>query len=523
MPTINTAKTIEAAGWQAVRHFLKNGIESEEELYFFFKFVWGVEMPKRACCEHHATMWQAVVEDFFSLSPRIAVQLPRGGGKTFGIGACKSAKSIFFPGLRTIVLGAVEKQSHNLFKNVVQFLGSSAPPVIRDYVGPQVLNSEAVFKPHVNRTTGREAQSHLRAVVGTVNGVNSAHADDLVFDERALMSDNIYKEAQGMRTPAQHFPGVTTVISTVKAFGDPMHKLMTSGSGWKRFQACILESVACRETDCTGCKLAVSVSANGARAHSFYDYCQGRLLGQNQPGHISAAGAREKFVGMGLEVAEAQLLCLRPEGDATAFPAWGQHNIQDLDDRVGTELRGTVGRHWILGDFGRSDDSFWGRAYHMGDTIYISHELHGNRRTMSEWLQIMEAQGGWLTPRLLGFIVDTAGNQRTIVSHESAIDIIEQKGHHVLSRKCMDEEDDTDRLRDLVKARRIVVHPRCVRLIEAFNLATNKKLGVAGEALYTRRVHHNKYSHAIAMVRYGVMVLEPSDAPDMPEEYRRSR
>lgn len=505
----------------AMDHLFTHGIETEDELQFVMRDCLGVRIPTEVCCDNHQPMWEAVADDFFHRVRKQALQHCRGGGKTFQVGSIKSIKFIAYPGIRISNFAATEQQSKALLTYTTQRLGPMAPPEVKKHV-QEVYGAEAtgVARPVPGRD-GRH-QSKMKGLVGTLKGVNSAHVDDLVVDERAQMDDGVFKEAMGMMTASSPYPGILTVLSTVKALGDPMDVLMKNGEelGFKTYISCILDVTNCQESNCNGCKATIAKSDDGKEAKSFYDFCGGRLLGRNL-GHFSVATARDKFVGMGLTNARAQLFCEEPDSEERAFPGFSPttHVAElNVEKRWGT----ADGDFIILGDFGKSDNSAWVKVYLTpNDIMYIDDELIGNGKTVQEWIPILRERG-WLQPDQ-PYVVDIAGRQTHITDKRSAIDYLSDAGAKVVSR-TMGELETTEHVRDLLKASppQLMINPRCKKVIDAFNRSTNKSQGQGDQKIFLKVIKHNKFSHPIDAIRYGASVLVAGAGIKMPKKWKPS-
>ena len=493
------------------KHLIDRGVQNEDELWFVVAEVFGMKIPREVCCDDHEPFWKVATDDFFHRVKNQAVRSCRGGGKTMTVGAIKAVKAVAYSGIRISNFAATEQQGMALWGYVEKNLGPSADPVIQSYV-QELYGSVATTKPRAVEGRDKPESSRLKVLVGTLKGVNSTHVEDLVVDERAQMEDEVFSEAMGMMTASPPYPGVLTVLSTVKAKGDPMDVLMTEADslGFRAYTNCILDCMTCQEANCDGCKATLSTNADKSETKSFYDFCKGRILG-SKIGHISVASAQRKFGNMGLENARAQLFCTDPEGTELAFPQWSHKNVRDMSDVIAALY---VTGYYVFGDFGKRDDSCWHKARYIPSLklVYVEDEIVDNNKTIDEWVQILD-KNGW-GPQAWAFLVDTAGRQTTITSKKSAIDHLEDKGWKVID-SVLDELETTDRLRDLIKAERFIVHPRCKKTIEGFERATNKSIGTKEAPVYLKVIKHNKWSHRVDSARYGVAHLCPAD--DTPE------
>jgi hypothetical protein len=513
-----TDKTREAMKIALFRALMEKGIENEQELWFVVSEMFGVKIPREVCVEGHQSFWELMCDDFFERVSNQACRASRGSGKTFVVGVSKSLKLICKPGIRISNFAATENQGNALFNYVTQNLGPSAHPEIKARVA-EVFGSQAKSVPQLVPGRGsKPEQAVMKVLVGTLKGVNSSHVDDLVCDERAQMEDRIFQESLGMLTPKAPYKGVLTVISTVKAKGDPMDVLMEKSAemGFKPYLNNILDVMTCQERDCSKCKESIATSDDGKEEKSFYDFCQGRLLGRSL-GHYSVDATLRKFRGMGLTNAVAQLFCLEPEGEEKAFPMF-RYQKHVVDRR--SEFAGK--RFFVFADFGKRDASVWLKAYldneNSGGTIYIDGELHGSGHTVDDWIPIL-CNAGY--SKAIQFLVDVAGRQTTFVSKKSAIEYLEDEGWDVNAQK-VDELASTESLRDRLRGDPpgIQIHPDCTKLIEAFERATNMATGSGDNKVFLKVVRHNKFSHFIDAVRYGQELL-CSDGMDAVESYTR--
>jgi hypothetical protein len=510
-----TDKTREALKRAAFRHLIENGIKTDDELWFVVHEIFGVNIPRETCCDEHQPMWEAVCDDFFYRVRKQALRHCRGGGKTFQVGVTKAAKLVAYPGLRVSNFAATENQASALFNYVQQKLGASADSEVRRLVS-EVYGSTAKTNPRPVPGRAKPEGSVMRVLIGTLKGVNSAHVDDLVVDERAQMSDEVFKESMGMMTAAAPYPGILTVLSTVKQLGDPMDVLMEEAEekGYKTYVSCILDVTNCQETSCDKCKRARSYTEDRRDSKSFYEFCRGRLMGRNL-GHFSVDTALNKFTEMGLEASKAQLLCQTPEGEETAFPQFNP------DVHV-VEFKGDPNQDFfVFGDFGKRDDTAWIKSRmvtHKGHrAIHMIDERIGKGKTMEEdWIPILK-DIGWHEAQ--AFLVDIAGLQTTVASKRSAIEQMTDQGWTVLYDKC-DELETTERVRVLLKSERLLVDPKCKKVIQALERSSNASTGANDNKIFLKVIKHNKYSHPIDAIRYGTHLLLPDDNPEPPKRMR---
>ena len=237
-------------------------------------------------------------------------------------------------------------------------------------------------------------------------------------------------------------------------------------------------------------------------------------MGRNL-GHFSVDTALNKFTEMGLEAAKAQLLCLTPEGEETAFPQFDR--ARHVVPYVGPDDT----EFFIFGDFGKRDDSAWIKARHTthqgNRAIHLVDEFIAKGKTIQEWIPLLRENR---FSRCQAFLVDVAGLQTTVTSKKSAIDYLTDEGWKVLYDKC-DELETTERVRDLLKQDRLLVDPKCKKVIEALERASNKSVGSGDQRIFLKVIKHNKYSHPVDAIRYGVHLLMPDDYVEMPKAYRR--
>ncbi len=511
----------------AFKHLVEHGIEDEHQLWFVIREMFGVTIPRETCCPEHQPFWDGVVDDFFHRTQNQAYRHCRGGGKTFQVATGKSAKLLFCPGIRMSNFAATEQQGYAFFNYIQKHLGPSADPEIQKLIDGQIMSSTAKTLPRPAPGREKAEGSVMRVLVGTLKGVNSAHVDDLVIDERAQMADEVYKESIGMMTAAPPYPGVQTVLSTVKTKGDGMDKLLEDAEdlGFKTYVSCILDVMTCQEKTCDRCKNTCAKSDDGKETKSFYEFCQGRLQGRTL-GHFSVPTALRKFTGMGLTNAVAQLFCRAPEGEQRAFPMFSRekHILTELQlITLRPLLRGI--KPFIFGDFGKSDNSAWLKAWSVVlngiDCIVIDDELIGNGRTIQQWIpELREAGFG----DAAAFLVDVAGRQTTITDKKSAIEYMEDEEWNVVSEK-MNEVETTDRVRELLRRdpTQILVGPKCKKLIEALERSENKSVGTGDDKTYLKVVKHNKFSHPIDALRYGVNLLLGDDHEVVADTYKIGR
>jgi len=423
----------------------------------------------------------------------VVVWANRGGGKTFYGAVATLLDLVFKPGVSVRILGGSMEQSRRMYEHLRSFLE-------RD--GLRELVAGKLTQRGVRLTNGSEVELLAQAQTS----VRGQRVQKLRCDEAELFDEEVWKAAQFVTRSKQcgdvRVRGTVEVFSTMHRPGGLMEKLvglerdngipgsegrrdevedasrprpstaMTGLGDWKVIRWCVMDVLErCgAERDCATCGL--------------WDVCGGRA--KRGGGFLSLDDVLSQRRRSSAAAFESEMLCRRPSRTDAVFPQFDPAThvrAVERDERL--ELVGGM-------DFGIRCPMvmLWAQVRPgSGGPYDLSHmalggELPGvevldeyvaSDRVMSEHLRWIERRE-WGRVRWVG--VDPAGNQRNDQTGLSNVAMLRREGwtvRSVVSRLAEGIETIRRRLdRDPGQAEygmaglgRLVIHPRCERLIES--------------------------------------------------------
>lgn len=458
---------------------------TREQLRLWLRAVLDIEVPARALVDGSSPpldyLWHALEEPPGGKRDAV-VWAARGGGKTFYAAVATVLDLLFKPGVEVKLLGGSLEQSQRMNAHLGKLLER---PVLRGMLEGKVTERR------VRLANGSSAevlsQSHT--------SVRGARPQKLRCDEAELFDPDVWSAAQlctRSRTCAGRMVhGSVEALSTCHEPFGLMHRIIESCGGdgtgrrvlfrWGLVD--VLERCPASRT-CEGCAL--------------WDECAGRA--RDGTGHFLI----EDAVGMKARVAasdwEAEMLCRRARRRDAVFPEFDPcRHVRDFE--------APSGALWIGGmDFGfRAPTVYLWAFVDAGRVLHVVDEHHVAGAVLEEHIAAIHARS-WPKPSWVG--IDPAGSAadgQTGVSHagvlRSAGFVVRQRASSVeLGLRLV-----RARLAPATGAARLVIHPRCARLIESLT-----GYHYPSEDPESRQPVKDGHDHAADALRYLVLNL---DAP----------
>lgn len=172
--------------------------QTDIELYFALKAIWGVTVPWTKVCDDHSTPFDAFADAYFARSAVTVWWASRGfGGKSYLLSLLGLTEAAFL-GARATILGGSGAQSLNVHEHSQTLWYSTNAP-------RHLLDGEPTkFDTHLINT------GHIRSLMASQTSVRGPHPQRLRMDEIDEMELSILEAAQGqpMRDPKK--PGIDT-------------------------------------------------------------------------------------------------------------------------------------------------------------------------------------------------------------------------------------------------------------------------------------------------------------------------
>lgn len=463
----------------------------------------------------------------------------RGGGKTF-LGAVATALDLIFkPGIEIRILGGSMEQSRRMHAHLRRiFARPDLLPLVRGRMG----------ETRLTLVNGSEvellAQSHA--------SVRGTRVQTLRCDEVELFKEDVFEAAQ-LTTRSTHVevPGVGRVtlegsvecLSTMHVPFGVMHRLVREALEGRRhlLRWGVLDVLgACADDrSCETCSLFgprddasnASPTTDGppAGVAAAPSECAGRAKlrrPEEGVGHISVSDAIALKRRVSLATWRAEMLCLRPSRTHAVLPEFDPDR-HVLSEQRGAELdqlaRGTpddaaldAGMLLAGMDFGYRAPTVVLWAFVAAGVVHVLDERVLEGVLLREHIEaILRGTGGaacheqadatWARPQWVG--VDPAGAAASEQTGRSAIASLREAGLIVRARRSTIRAG-----LGLIRARlapadasepRLLVHPRCRRLIESLERYHYPKDDPESEA-----PEKDGFDHAVDALRYLIVNLD---------------
>lgn len=181
--------------------------ETNDELWWLVRYLWGIEIPRVAVCQGHSAPFDVFADAYFARYPVIVAKASRGlAGKTFMFSYLALTEAVLL-GAGVSLLGGSLEQSNLAHEYAQAGWESDGAPV-------------ALLK---NDPTARETELHnggrLRVLAASTKSVRGKHEPRLRLDEADEMKRFVFESALGQPMPQPGAGGVlvspqTTISST---------------------------------------------------------------------------------------------------------------------------------------------------------------------------------------------------------------------------------------------------------------------------------------------------------------------
>ncbi len=426
-----------------------------------------LHMPAAGLCPGHHSPLDYLRRAYFEPASDLIVWAPRGGGKT-RLGAAATLLDLLHkPGAQVRILGGSLEQSLKMWEHLEPDLLDLA-----DHVAVQKAR-------HVEMANG----SRAAVLTQSQRAVRGLRIQKLRCDEVELFDPDIWQAAQlttRSLPPADQRPAVTGVIEALSTWHIPgglMQRIIENARALQMpiLHWCLIDVLQKCEPDrpCQSCPL--------------WEECGGRA--KQADGFIPIDDAITMKRRVSLETWQAEMLCRRPTQGGAVFPSFDPDiHVRDITP---------VGRFTLAVDFGFRSPFV---------CLWVCRSEDGHDHIVDEYLQdgvelldhlpLIESRP-WPKTRLMA--CDPAGNGANDQTAVSNIQLLRARGYRLKFRKSRiidGLEHIRAALRPAAGQPRLTLHPRCKRLIEAFQSYHYGKHG--GETPYKDGIH----DHPIDALRY---------------------
>lgn len=423
-------------------------LRTPEELRHWLRAHLGLTFPMQAMCAGHDTPLEYLRCSYFEPASDVVVWGPRGGGKTRLAAAATLLDLLHKPGVQVRILGGSVEQSLRVWEHLLPDLERLVPELL------EAGRSRARRIVLGNGSSAAVLTQSQRAVRG--QRVQKMRCDEVeLFDPRVW-------EAVGPTTrsmPRAHAPavaGVVEALSTRHLSGGLMDAVVERArqAGTRVVRWCVLDV------------LERCPAGRPCQSCTLWDDCHGRAKATDGGGFLTiddAVGIKRR---VSLETWRAEMLCLGPSREGRVFPTFSE----DRHVRA-FEVGGVRGLTLGLGvDFGFAAPfvALWiGRA--DDGKVYVADEYVVAERTVEQHAEALRSH----PLKAAEVRCDPAGRNRSEHTGESSVAVLRRYGFRVRYRSTPIAHG-LELIRRLlspaaggVAATRLVIHPRCTRLIAA--------------------------------------------------------
>lgn len=207
--------------------------KNREELWWYIKAVWGVEMPRTKVCADHSTPFEALAQAYFAEYPVTIWKGSRGfGGKSFTLALLSQLEATTF-GAQITILGGSASQSQRVVKASQELWYSDNAP--RDLLAADPTQYETKL------TNG----GYILALMASQKSVRGPHPQRLRLDEIDEMELAILEAAQGQPMTKNGIKAQTVMSSTHQYPDGTMTEMLRRANdrGWPVHDWCFHETI----------------------------------------------------------------------------------------------------------------------------------------------------------------------------------------------------------------------------------------------------------------------------------------
>jgi hypothetical protein len=445
---------------------------TKDDLKNYIKVFLGIDVPdKKICLEHNSPLsylWHSFNCDFANPKPANAdcvVWANRGGGKTDLAAVATLLDCVFKPDCQVRILAGSEEQAGRMYQYLTGFLRK----------GYEQLLSEPIRKTGCRFANG----SAVDVLTQSQASVRGQHIQKLRCDEVELFDSDVFNAAKFTTQSTDSIvAGMETISTMHKPYG-LMQKLVSSTAKTNTpvFKWCVWETIEkCTDRNCSQCSLWGDCAGKAKQAEGYLkiDDCITQMR-------------RSSRVGW-----EAEMLCLKPNLENVVFDQFDTAiHVRPVEYDANLHLYRSL-------DFGFANPfvCLWIQVDSEG-VVRVIDEYVRTRATIDVHAAELKAR----IPRVITTFCDPAGVGTNDVTGTSAVRELRSLGINVRYRRSSIAEgiESIRRvIRDGAGKSRLVISPKCARLIEALT-CYHYPDSPAGDELPLK---DGVYDHPIDALRY---------------------
>lgn len=455
--------------------------KTRTELNLFLESYLSVRVPDRAVCPGHSSpmdyLWHTWSTDFDALRPAgrlsgdCVVWANRGGGKTQLAAIATLLEGLFKEDCRTRIIAGSLDQAGRMYEYLTDFVESA----FSESLEGRMLKERCRF----------QNGAQIRLLAQSQRAVRGHHVQKLRCDEVELFDEEIFSAGKFSVRSRGAIRGAMECLSTMHRPWGLMRKILTEApaAGIPIFKWCLWEVLESCGPDrsCSRCPLDKDCQGKARRSNGFLliDDCIAQMR----------RSSRAAF--------EAEMLCLRPNLENAVFADFDPAvHVRPLAYDPNLPLYRAI-------DFGYVHPfvCLWIQVDGEG-TVRVIDEYLQSRRTLTahaEEIKRRTPAGG----SVVRTFCDPAGKQPNDESGRTPVEVLKSCGIPVQSCPSRIENGLEQIRRHLLAGdgtSRLLIAPRCVRLIEAMQNYHYPQRPVGPQA--ENPVKDGVYDHPIDALRY---------------------
>ncbi len=394
---------------------------------------------------------------------------PRGGGKSYLRAFAAHMEAIRYPNHDALILGGSLAQSRQVYKAIKEF----------QRMAPGIYQSVTATRAEFFNA------SSVEILPASPKSVHGPHVPTLILDEVDELDADRRNEAMGMNMALNGIPATLSMLSTWHKVGGPMTELIEQARAGKfpMWRFCVFEILErCPEErsgpaleNCPACPIQPWC----------HDTPEPTPRAKRSNGHYSIDSFCQKVSVVSRRVLESDFLCMGPQAAGRWFTEWdGAGNVDP-----GAEYTPTLQVHLAV-DVGATMAAVFFQVMKSYDpttgmdraTVYVLADAVAEHARPEEFAaDLRETARRMFQGRIDHFTMDLAGRADTAVGVH-VVDLFAKgnlRNPNWWPRYPGSVADQLAVLDSLVKAadgrRALVVHPRCVATIQAFEGYRRKK------------------------------------------------
>jgi hypothetical protein len=427
-----------------------------------------LRVPARRVCEGHCSPMDYAAHALAGGGSDCMIWASRGGGKTMLSAAVTLLDCVFRPGCQVRILGGSLEQSRKMYEHLVRF----AHHGFADELAGRVTRGRCEF------ANG----SAVEILTQSATNVRGLHVHKLRCDEVELFDSEVLAAAKFVTQSTEGIGAAMEMASTMHKPYGLMHEEVVRAEAMGRpvFKWCLWEVIEkCHGRTCGQCALAGDCGGRAKEAEGYFRIDD--AITQMQRSSRSAW--------------EAEMLCIRPSAEDAVFGDFDPRvHVKAVDYDAGLPLYRAV-------DFGFVNPfvCLWIQVDRDG-AVRVMDEYVRSRASIDANAQAVKARTPCREEQVAATFCDPSGAGPNDVTGTSVVRELAAHGINARYRKSaiMEGVELIRRaLRDGRGQSRLVVSPRCVRLIEALQC-----YHYAEGAMQEAPLKDGVFDHPIDALRY---------------------